>query len=555
MAGTGRKSPLQGRKKPRAAKATRPLAVKKKKSLSTKAKKTPAAWRKSPSVKARKPPAAAKKSPPVKVKRLPSARPVGAFDVVTDVGTPRIAGTTAYDARAQSYTIRAGGENTWGRADEFHLAARRIRGDFILTAEGGLLGTGVNAHRKWGVTFRKDLARGSVHADAAVHGDGLTSLQYREKAGDETLEAKAETTCADIVQLERAGQTVIMRAARKGEALVETARIRVDLPPEVLTGIFACSHEVSVAETAVFRNVRLDVPAAEGADGERNPSPSRMELMDVDTGLRRIVYTSSAHFEAPNWSRDGRHLLFNQDGRIYRLSLETGRPQLLDTGGVTSNNNDHGVSFDGKWLALSSHTEQPGRKPGSQIYVVAAGGGQPVKVTDEAPSYWHGWSPDGATLVYCAERGGNYDVWAIPARGGAERRLTTDPGLDDGPEYSPDGVFIYFNSTRTGRMKIWRMRPDGSGQEQVSFDDYNDWFAHVSPDGKRMLYVSYLPSVPAARHPRNQRVMIREQDLASGKVRVLAHLYGGQGTMNVPSWSPDGRSVAFVSYTYGDPRI
>ncbi|HTZ51308.1 MAG TPA: biopolymer transporter TolR [Spirochaetia bacterium] len=473
--------------------------------------------------------------------------------MVSDVGTPRISGSTRYDPSEQTYTLRAGGENIWGRQDELHLAAHQVRGDFLLTAEGALLGAGVNAHRKWGVTIRATLDRGSPHADAAVHGDGLTSLQFRPRAGEETSEIKSAWGGAEIVQIERAGRTVIMRAARRGAVLQETGRIELDLPAQVLAGIFVCSHEVSVAESAVFRNVRLDVPAAPGVDGDRNPSPSRLELLDVDTGRRRIIYTSTAHFEAPNWSRDGRFLLFNQDGRIYRLALGERTPRLLDTGGVTANNNDHGISFDGRWLALSSHTAQPGRKAGSQVYVVPVDGGSPRKVTDEAPSYWHGWSPDGATLVYCAERGGNFDVWSIPAAGGPETRLTTDPGLDDGPEFSPDGAYVYFNSTRSGRMKIWRMRPDGSGQEQVSFDDYNDWFAHLSPDGKRMLYVSYLPSVPAGRHPRNERVMIREQEVATGRVRVVAHLYGGQGTMNVPSWSPDGRSVAFVSYTYGDP--
>jgi TolB protein len=486
---------------------------------------------------------------------VPAVTAEGAFDIVEDVGTKRVPGITKYDARDCSYTITGGGENTWGTLDEFHIAALKMSGDFILTAEGALRGTGGNAHRKWGVTFRHGLDGDSMHADAAVHGDGLTSLQYREKRGAETLEVKAPFTSADVVQLERAGKTVIMRAAKNGEALVETGRIALDFSAEILAGLFVCSHDIAVAETAVFRNVRFDVPAAEGTDGEAHPSPSRLELLEVDTGLRRIVYSSGGHFEAPNWSRDGRYLLFNQEGRIYKFPLDTRKPQILDTGSVRSNNNDHGISFDGKWLALSSHTEQPGNKAGSQVYVVGVEGGQPVKITDQAPSYWHGWSPDGTTLVYCAEREGNYDVWAIGARGGKETRLTTDPGLDDGPEYSPDGAHIYFNSTRSGRMKIWRMRPDGTGQEQVSFDDSNDWFAHISPDGTRMLYVSYPSSVSSDKHPRNQRVMIREQDLANGKVRVLAHLYGGQGTMNVPSWSPDGRSVAFVSYTYGDPEI
>lgn len=485
----------------------------------------------------------------------------GAFDVVTDVGTRRIPGSTTHDPATGTSTVIGSGANIWGRSDEFHLAAVKARGDFILTVEGELQGAGKNAHRKWGLTLRQDLAGDAVHADATVHGDGLTSLQYRSAKGGETLEVKAPFAAADVVQLERSGTSVVMRAARRGEPLRETGRITLALPRAVLAGIFVCSHEADVAEAAIFRNFRLDVPAAAGLGDEwpaslKRPSPSRLEMLDVDTGLRRVVYASRRHFEAPNWSRDGSFLLFNQEGRIYRLPLDTRVPRLLDTGRVRANNNDHGISFDGARLALSSHTRQRGTKDGSQIYVVAIEGGEPVKVTDRAPSYWHGWSPDGSTLVYCAERGGNYDVYAIPVRGGAERRLTTDPGLDDGPEYGPDGAHVYFNSTRTGRMKIWRMRPDGSGQERVSPDDeYHDWFAHLSPDGKRMVYVSYLPEVPAAKHPRNKRVMIRRQDVGSSTARVIAHLYGGQGTMNVPSWSPDGTSVAFVSYTYGDPGI
>jgi hypothetical protein len=227
-----------------------------------------------------------------------------------------------------------------------------------------------------------------MYADAAIHGDGLTSLQYREKSGAETLEVKAAVTSPGIVQLERAGKAVIMRAAKWGGALVETGRVTIDLSAEIFAGLFVCSHEAAVAETAVFRNVRFDVPAAEGTDGDKNPSPSRLELLDVDTGIRRIVYSSAGHFEAPNWCRDGRSLLFNQEGRIYTLALDTLKPKVLDTGRVTANNNDHGISFDGKSLALSSHTEQAGRKAGSQIYVVSVNGGEPVKITDQAPSYW-----------------------------------------------------------------------------------------------------------------------------------------------------------------------
>jgi len=479
----------------------------------------------------------------------------GAFDTVTDVGTRRLPGQTTYDPQAQTYTLTGSGLNIWHRDDEFHYAARQMSGDFMITAQAEFLGDGKNAHRKWGIMFRRALEGDSVHADAAVHGDGLTSLQYRPTLGAETAEVVAPFAGAHTVQLERSGADIIMRAARLDEPLVETGRIQIGLDGEIYAGLYVCAHETDVTETAIFRNVRVDVAAGPGVDGYEQPSPSRLEVLDVATGHRRVLYAGPEHFEAPNWSRDGQHLLYNQEGRIYRFDLEAGPPTVLNTGNVQANNNDHGLSFDGTLLALSSHTEQEGRAPGSQIYVVDAGGGVPRKITDQAPSYWHGWSPDGSTLVYCAERGGSYDVYAIAASGGPETRLTDTPGLDDGPEYSPDGEFIYFNSTRTGRMKIWRMRPDGSGQEQVSFGDDNDWFAHLSPDGTRMVYVTYPPSVQAAKHPPNERVSIREQDVASGAVRVVAHLYGGQGTLNVPSWSPDDQSIAFVSYTYGDPAI
>jgi TolB protein len=269
---------------------------------------------------------------------------------------------------------------------------------------------------------------------------------------------------------------------------------------------------------------------------------SRLEVVAIATGARRLVYSLRGRFEAPNWSRDGRFLVFNREGKIYRIAATGGDPAPVDTDFATICNNDHGLSPDGKLLAVSHHASE-GK---SFIYVLPADGGHPRLVTPLGPSYWHGWSPDGQRLAYCAERGGHYDVYTIPVAGGDELRLTDAPGLDDGPDYSPDGRFIYYNSERTGRMQIWRMRVDGSEQTQVTNDGFADWFPHPSPDGQWLIFLSYDPSVKG--HPPDKDVSLRLMPLAGGAARVLVSLFGGQGTINVPSWSPDSREVAFVSY-------
>jgi Tol biopolymer transport system component len=152
-------------------------------------------------------------------------------------------------------------------------------------------------------------------------------------------------------------------------------------------------------------------------------------------------------------------------------------------------------------------------------------------------------------LIYTGERNGEFDIYKISIRGGDETRLTTAQGLDDGPEYSPDGEYIYFNSTRTGTMQIWRMKPDGSNQQQITNDDYNNWFPHVSPDGQWICFLSFSRDVAPGDHPFYKRVYLRLMPIAGGQPKVVAYVYGGQGTINVPSWSPDSKRLAFVSNT------
>lgn len=310
----------------------------------------------------------------------------------------------------------------------------------------------------------------------------------------------------------------------------------------VYAGLAVRSHEPALVETAIFSEVAMTAASLLSAEPKEPNVESRLEIVSIDSGARRVVHTARGRFEAPNWPRDGRFLIFNSEGRIYRLPVSGGEPALVDTDFATTCNNDHGLSPDGRQLAISHHAAD-GK---SLIYVLPSEGGQPRLVTPLGPSYWHGWSPDGKTLAYCAERGGEFDIYTIPVADGTETRLTTTPGLDDGPDYTADGRFIYFNSERTGVMQIWRMRADGSEQTQVTNDGFADWFPHPSPDGHWLVFLSYDKSVKG--HPPDKDVALRIMPLAGGAPRVLVSLFGGQGTINVPSWSPDSRELAFVSY-------
>jgi Tol biopolymer transport system component len=443
--------------------------------------------------------------------------------------------------------VSGGGKNMWAREDAFHFVWRRMSGDVSLSADVRWPEAGKQAHRKACLLVRQDLDADSPYVDAAVHGDGLTSLQYRETAGGLTREIQSDVTRPARVGIEKQGDRFFMLVAPEGQPLRRAGgSIKLALKEPFYVGLAVCAHDDAALETAEFREVRLDNekhrPAA------RPVVESTLEVLELASRNRRVVYHTAGVIEAPNWTPDGRSLLFNSRGRIYRLPSRGGEPERVDTGAADRCNNDHGVSPDGKLLAVSSQ-HAPDRK--SRIYVLGAVGGEPKELTPSGPSYWHGWSPDGRTLVYCAERDGEFDVYAVPAAGGPEKRLTTASGLDDGPEFSPDGRHIYFNSERTGRMQIWRMRPDGGDQEQVTSDGYNDWFPHPSPDGKWLVFLSYDRAVKG--HPANQEVLLRRMPLGGGPIEVVAQVFGGQGTINVPSWSPDSRRLAFVSYQLVNP--
>jgi TolB protein len=483
---------------------------------------------------------------------LISVSGVGEFDTHGDVGSPKIAGSAAYNPLSQEYALSAAGTNMWAQRDEFQFASRALTGDFILQARVQFAGKGVDPHRKAGLIIRATMDADSPYVDAVVHGDGLTSLQFRRTQGAATEEKRSEITGADVLQLERRGSRFIMSAAKSGDPYTTTELTDMTLPDSVVAGLALCAHNPDVVERAVFSNVRLIRPAPEHFRPYRDYIGSVLETLDVASGARRMLRQSQEPFEAPNWTRDGAALIYNTSGagegrgRLVRYDLASAGTTTIDTAPNTRNNNDHVLSFDGTMLGISDQSV-PG---GSAVYTVPLAGGTPRRITANTPSYLHGWSPDGRTLVYTGGRNNEFDLFAMNADGtGAERNLTRSPGLDDGPEYSPDGKFIYFNSVRSGSMQIWRMSPDGSSAEQVTNDGWNNWFPHVSPDGQTIAFISFPKDVDPSDHPYYKHVMLRVMPVSGGAPRTIAYVYGGQGTMNVPSWSPDSRMIAFVSNT------
>ncbi len=487
---------------------------------------------------------------------------IGIFEKSADIGKPKNAGSSRYDETTQVYSMRGSGYNIWFNRDEFQYLYKKIGGNFILTADFEFAGEKGNEHRKIGWMIRESTDEAAASVNAVIHGDGLTVLQWRPLRGaymrdpeDEVFYAKK--TVFRTIQLERVGKKVTMRVANWGEPLQEvTTHEMPDMKDSVLAGLFISSHDSNRVEEAKIWNVRIDKPVPE----TYHPNPQiklprmqgvvgcRLETMNVFDGRRMVIRESAGKFEAPNWMPDGQKLLFNEGGFLYTIPITGGNTEKLNTGSADKINNDHGISFNGKMLAISHSRQGPGG--GSTVYVLPLTGGSPKQVTEQTPSYWHGWAPNGKDVAFVGMRDGSkiYNLYKVDINTRKETALTTNTaGHVDGPEYSPDGKYIYYNANPTGTMQVWRMKADGSAKEQLTFDEYHNWFPHISPDGKWMVIISFPTDIDPNSHPSYKKVMLRLMPVAGGAPRVIAHLYGGQGTINVNSWSPDSKHIAFVS--------
>ncbi len=475
----------------------------------------------------------------------------GIFENALDLGEVEHSGSAQYDEANQTYTISGSGNGVGESDDSFQFLWNSVQGDFILRADIHYENPSenVNSDINYGWSVRNSLSSDSEMVTISVSQSSGTSASIRTEKEGVSSSYTLLRSSVDVIQLERVDGVYSVRLGAFGEPL-ETQEIPdINLRNEVLAGLFVHSEDPDNVAELSFRNVRIVKPFPENEQRYQRYLGSRMEVLDVETGMRKVLFETEHSVQAPNWTVDDERLIYNSNGYLYNYWLSSGQITYLNTGFATSNNNDHVITFDGEQIAISHHVASDNNQ--STVFMLPIDGSdnpRQVSKSGMGHSYLHGVSPDNQKVIFTGWRNNKYDLYASDVNTMEETQLTDTPFLDDGSEYSPDGEYIYFNSNRTGAMQLWRMKADGSEQTQLTFDEnFNDWFPHISPDGEKILFISYGTDVESGDHPFYKHVTLRVMPVSGGEPTVVAYLYGGQGTINVPSWSPDSRYVAFVS--------
>ncbi len=476
---------------------------------------------------------------------------LGLFQAESDIGNVLPAGSARYDTSRHAYTIASAGANTWYHVDHFNYLWTRASGDMALTARiffpPHRYGHDPNPHRKGVLMFRQSLAPGSAYVDAALHGVGLTALQYRREQGANTPDIELTVNTPQTLRLEKRGDVFTLYVSQGGEPLHQVgASIRVHLRPPFYVGLGALSHDAQTTDVIEFSHVSLErlkpVPAH-----AQSTLYSTLQTIEFTNQYRRavVIRTVPAYMQSADWAPDGKSILVYEDGRIERIPYLSpdggGPPQPIAVDGLVGCSGNFGLSPDGKLLAVSCSRVSGGLH---QVYLLPAEGGRVARQLTKGTeaSFFHAWAPDGKTVAFTHGSASRADIFTVPAAGGAETRLTHDT-VNDGPVYSPDGQYIYFDSSRSGTLQIWRMRADGSEAEQMTDDDFLNSSPHISPDGSTLAFLSQPPGHGGGFGPAVLRVM-RFDD---GLIQSVVELRGDRGSFSMQPWG-NAKRFAFITY-------
>ena len=475
---------------------------------------------------------------------------LGLFRSESDIGNAVPPGSAHYDAARHIYTIASAGANAWYHVDHFDYLWTRAAGDLALTGRISFpprrYSHEPNPHRKGLLMFRQSLAPGSAYVDAALHGVGLTALQYREERGANSPDIELTMSAPQTLRLEKRGDVFTLYVSAAGEPLHQVgASVQLHLQPPFYVGLGALSHDAQTTDAVEFSNVAIErlKPLPESA---KRVLYSTLQTIEFTNQYRRAVVIRSVPgtMQSADWAPDGKSILVWEDGRIERipyLDPDGGGPaQSIDLEGLVGCSGNFGLSPDAKVLAVSCS-----RAPGGthQVYLLAAAGGGPRQLTrDGAASFFHAWSPDGKTVAFTRGSASHADIFTVPTAGGPETRLTYDT-VNDGPVYSPDGQYLYFDSSRSGTTQIWRMRSDGSQAEQMTDDESLNSSPHLSPDGTTLAFLSQHAGHGSGYGPSVLQVM----RLDDGLIQRVVGLRGDRGSFSMQPWG-NAKRFAFITY-------